>query len=206
MTRDLSRHHHLPSSSLARSQRMESNSCIFAPGNVRSLTPALRTASYLEHYQEPGATRQRIHSPYHFNLPSTLSASILAPCFKCYCFIPPCLVPPAPSTPWSHFALHRAPHLRAFPPLTLIFGIAISYFLCFSFFSSSEVCYNVAIPGVLAGDLYEERCVWKQKKDDGAEIDMLICKFSSDLKSSNATFVNGEQLNSQGHESELFEL
>ena len=55
--------------------------------------------------------------------------------------------------------------------------------------------YTVAIPGVLAGDLYEERCVWG-KKEDGAEIDMLVCKFSSDLKSSNATFVNCEQLNS----------
>ena len=44
------------------------------------------------------------------------------------------------------------------------------------------------------------------KKEDGAEINMLICKFSSDLKNSNATFVNSEQLNGEGHESELFEL
>ena len=127
----------------------------------------------------PGASSHAlvsIRSPYHSNLLSTLSASILALSFKFYWFIPPCLVvPPAPSTPRaaSHFIVR---HISLLSLLLNLSSVSLHH-ISFASLPFLVPKYLILLRSLA---ICTRKGASGKKKKDGAETDVLICKFSSE--------------------------
>ena len=161
---------------------------LFALCIVRSLTPALRTVSYLEHHRDPGIPTPLLLQPTVGTLcidPGAFFNILLIP-FPLNCTsIPFNTLEPLPTSSYTHTSLTSTYRhsFHGFPLLKFIFGIATSYFLRFSVFSGSEPSCAVAFSGIFTGNLCKARCVFPSlwKKENDAETDTLICRFSSTM-------------------------